>query len=473
MSFNLDPSCNRGFHHTNFTNPNLRAAATFLSPARLRFGGSGADYLVYGLTAGSPECAAVPAAPPPDAPGCDYITPGCLNGTHLSALLDLGEAAGADFLFGVAFNGSAFCAGGAWDAANAARLLAFLRDSGRSMWGFEVGNEVNNAGCEGAAAAQAAAVGALARMLADSSVPAARLVGPDTGYLDPVPFLTAFARAVAPGALSALTHHVYLGLERRDFASAAALAARLDSAAAVAANFSALAAAVAPGAEAWAGEMGPIGGGDDGTCGPNSTCGTFASALWYADDAGMRARAGYAQHQRQDLFGGHYGLVASASGAMALDAAERVLIAPDYWVAWLFKRTMGTGVLTATASAPSVRAYAFAGKPPSPFAARAHCGGAGLPQLLILNADKGAADVALPAAPGARAFAAWVLAPAGGDPFALAATLNGAPLALAIDVEQQSPAQFLGFINQPPVNGTLATDTLALPAYAIAFVCLL
>ena len=35
-SVNLDPSCNRGFHTTNYSNPNLVAAAAGLQPAVLR-----------------------------------------------------------------------------------------------------------------------------------------------------------------------------------------------------------------------------------------------------------------------------------------------------------------------------------------------------------------------------------------------------------------------------------------------------
>merc|ERR1719272_784876 len=59
-SWNIDSSCNRGFHHINFTNKNLLAAARGLRPSKLRFGGSGNDNLVYGLSEGSPECSAVP-----------------------------------------------------------------------------------------------------------------------------------------------------------------------------------------------------------------------------------------------------------------------------------------------------------------------------------------------------------------------------------------------------------------------------
>ena len=45
-------------------------------------------------------------------------------------------------------------------------------------------------------------------------------------------------------------------------------------------------------------------GGEDGACGPLTVCGTYATTLWYADELGARAAAGFAQHQRQDLLGG-------------------------------------------------------------------------------------------------------------------------------------------------------------------------
>ena len=134
-SWNIDPSCNRGFHSTDFSNPNLLAVAKGLAPSRLRFGGSGADFLTYSFAPGAPDC------PPPDpAAGCHYVTPGCLNATQGGALLDFGAAAGVEFIFGVAFNLTAACAGLPWDAANAARLIDFLNATGRKVWGFELGN---------------------------------------------------------------------------------------------------------------------------------------------------------------------------------------------------------------------------------------------------------------------------------------------------------------------------------------------
>lgn len=469
ISFNLDPSCNRGFHQTNYSNPSLTAAAYYLQPARLRFGGSGADSLVYSFAPGAPDCAAVPSPPPPLAPGCDYVTPGCLNASQAAALFDLAAAANAPLVFGIAFNQSAALAGAPWDSANAARLLAWLAATRRTVYAWELGNEVNNGGGGAKVAAQqAAAFVALAGLVAASSAPAARLVGPDTGAVSPEPFIGAFLAAAPRGLVSAVTHHVYLGLSRSNLATPAALAAKLDSALPELRAFVANVAANASGAEPWAGEMGPIGGGDDGSCGAASVCGTFASALYYADDAALRAAHGYAQHNRQDLFGGHYGLVNSVSGAMALGAADALVVTPDYWVAWLWKRTLGGSVFAANSSAPSVRAYAFRGSPPSPFAARAQCGAAAA-QLLLLNLAGAPAAVALP--PAAASFSAWALAPRGGDAFATEAELNGAPLPTVLDAATTDPAPALGFIGVPPVSGAAAAG-LTLPGWAVAFVCL-
>ena len=253
-SWNIDPSCNRGFRDVDFSNPNLLAAATALQPARLRFGGSGADALVYGLTPGSPECAAAGV----NESACDtgYVTPGCLNASHWDGLFSLASNSGADFLFGVSFDLPAACAAGAnyvWDGANAANLLAYLKASGQKVWGFELGNEVNNnmKACNLTASMQAAAFVKFAGMVA-AVLPEARLVGPDTGYAVWQEWLTALLPLVPRGLLHAVTHHVYLGMERSSFNSPALL----DSPLPEIEWYAATVAALAPAAQIWAGENG-------------------------------------------------------------------------------------------------------------------------------------------------------------------------------------------------------------------------
>jgi hypothetical protein len=138
-SWNIDSSCNRGFHHIHFSNPNLLAAARGLAPSRLRFGGSGNDNLVYGLSEGSPECAGVVSQ------GCAYTTPGCLNASHWDALYAFAQGGGADFIFGVAFGLEQACAEGpsyVWNSTNAQTLLDYLAAKKQKIWGFEFGKWV-------------------------------------------------------------------------------------------------------------------------------------------------------------------------------------------------------------------------------------------------------------------------------------------------------------------------------------------
>ena len=184
----------------------------------------------------------------------------------------------------------------------------------------------------------------------------------------------------------------------------------------------------------------------------------------------LRALHGFTAYQRQDLFGGAYGLTNSPSGSMALTAADPVVIRPDYWVAFLWKRLLGPRVLNATSSDPRIRAYAFAGPPPSPFAEPA-CASAAQ-QVLLLNLDAGSAHVSLPPGSPAARYAAWSLTSgaADGDPFSLLAALNGSPLPTTVDAAVVNPATFLSSIEQPPVTGR-AADGVVVPALSTTFVC--
>ena len=334
-------------------------AAGALRPSTLRFGGSGNDNLHYVLSPGR-EC------PVPPSTECSYVTPGCLNATHWDNLYDFATASGADVLFGVSFGLEEACREGAayvWNvSSNAAELLSYLVAAGQSVWGFELGNEVNNNGgapCNLTAAQQAAALRAFAGV-ARAALPDAALVGPDTGYLGWQAWLEAYLPLAAPLGLRAVTHHVYAGVARDTFADAATL----DASAPEIAWYVGAVRALAPGAQVWAGEDGPVGAGDDGTCCGDATavCGEYASALWYADDMATRAARDFAQYQRQDFFGGAAALQLGLRRWHGARAERPARARPDYWVQFLWKRALGTLVLNATSSnAQLVRAYAFTG----------------------------------------------------------------------------------------------------------------
>ena len=78
-----------------------------------------------------------------------YVNPGCLNATHWRDLHDFGLNSGSDFIFGVAYGLEQACREGSnytWNASNAATLLEYIKSNGQHVWGFELGNEVNNNG---------------------------------------------------------------------------------------------------------------------------------------------------------------------------------------------------------------------------------------------------------------------------------------------------------------------------------------
>eukprot|EP00658_Telonema_sp_P-2_P047778 TRINITY_DN36375_c0_g1_i1.p1 TRINITY_DN36375_c0_g1~~TRINITY_DN36375_c0_g1_i1.p1 ORF type:complete len:392 (+),score=86.23 TRINITY_DN36375_c0_g1_i1:251-1426(+) len=318
-SWNIDSSCNRGFHQIDFSNKNLLAAATALYPSRLRFGGSGNDNLVYGLSEGSPECRGV--APT----GCGYFDAGCLNASHWDKLWNLANLSGTEFIFGVSYGLDDACRQGrayVWNASNAGRLLEYLRARRQTVWGFELGNEVNNNAappCNQTPPQQAHAQKVFSGMVA-AAIPSAKLIGPDSGAKNPLEWLEGYLPLVS--GLHAVTQHVYGGMNRKNFNNAT----QLDKSATEIGWYTQTLRKLAPGAQIWAGENGPTGGGNDGTCGRDSACGTYATTLWYADDLGMRAQHGFAQYQRQDLFGAYYGLTNSRDAKSCLlytsDAAD-------------------------------------------------------------------------------------------------------------------------------------------------------
>lgn len=155
----------------------------------------------------------------------------------------------------------------------------------------------------------------------------------------------------------------------------------------------------------------------------------------------------------------------------ALGANEPLLLRPDYWLNFVWKRTVGTSVYNATSSSPSVRAYAFSGPPPSTFAA-AECVSAHR-QLLLINVDPGANATTMFAATG---YSAWTLSPTTNastglpDPFSSRSNLNGQLLPQVLD---GGAAPFLDHLPTAAVVSQCAGGQcqVSLPPLSISFIC--
>ena len=344
-----------------------------------------------------------------------------------------------------------------------------MAENNQSVWGFEFGNEVNNNGpttpCNQTPAQQASGQLQFAAM-ARRKFPNVKMIGPDSGGRDPQQWLAGYLLLVARAGIHAITHHVYAGISRSNFNSAARLNASLPEIE----WYSNLVFTLAPQSQKWAGENGPTGGGADGTCGENSACGTFATTLWYADDLALRAKHGFVQYQRQDLIGGHYGLLNTQSTEQALTADQPVVIRPDYWINFLYKRLIGTNVLNATSSSSMLRAYAFSGDPPSQYAEE-DCRGNAV-QLLLINLSNESVAVdtgSIGQGEGTHdtaGCAAWNLSPSPEGPFSTKAMLNGAMLPSSVD---SSVPDYLEGIQQAKQLCGLTIDILPV---STTFVCI-
>ena len=96
----------------------------------------------------------------------------------------------------------------------------------------------------------------------------ASLIGPDTGYRDAENWLKSYLPLVGSSSgtlLSAVTHHVYPGIGRANFNTPSGL----DSSNSEIEWYTDVIKTFAPKSQMWAGEDGPTGGGNDGTCGKN------------------------------------------------------------------------------------------------------------------------------------------------------------------------------------------------------------
>ena len=204
-SFNIDSSRQRSFFDTNFSDPRLLYLASVIGGGRIRFGGTGNDYLHYSV-AGAEPCK----------PTIPYLYE-CLNTTWWENLYALSSAADSPLIVGLNITGARAAAG--WDPANAIALLRYARSRNQTMFALELGNEQNSKGMT--YQQQAAAYAVLSAAL-DSVYPVGDptrplLVGPDpSGFhvapsLEPqmqsrLDYLTNFTNA-AGGLLHAVTHH--------------------------------------------------------------------------------------------------------------------------------------------------------------------------------------------------------------------------------------------------------------------------
>src|SRR5262245_11314759 len=353
----------------DFARPRLRALAAALAPAYLRIGGTDADKTHIDLSD-------TPATTPPA--GYKWI----LTRAEWDGAVAFAEDLGYQIVVTLDA-GEGPRVNGAWrpdDALPLVRLVAERHDP-VALW--ELGNEVNVypilLGLS-VPASQYAADLATARAMLAQELPGARLAGPASAYWPKVGEVVSYVSdtlAAGGSSLDVVTWHYYPQESRRcPMAVVRATAegtldpARLDDVRPWAEQVIAARDHAVPRAEVWLGETGSAQcGGEPGVSD------AFAATFWWLDELGLLARRGHRIVVRQSLTGSTYGLL--EEGTLNPN--------PDYWASVLWKRLMGSRVLSVQSGDPLVRAYA-------------HCApsGGGATLVAVYLGSDGAIEVRLP-----------------------------------------------------------------------------
>lgn len=354
----------------DLSSPKLRALAAALGPAYVRVSGTWANSTYF-----HDSDAPAPAAPPAGFGGV-------LTRAQWKGVVDFARAANAQVVTSFAISPGVRDEAGTWTPAQAQALLAYTASVGGRIAAAEFFNEPNVAAMGGAPRGyDAAAYGRDFKIFAPfarKAAPGILLVGPGSvgeGALlaaapgaaaaAPAAFLRGAIKsedmlaATGPG-LDALSFHHYGSVSKRcagmggpmgQTTPEAALSADwLSRTERDAAFYGALRDRFEPGKPLWLTETGET------ACGGNPWASTFIDTFRYTEQLGRLAKMGVHVVMHNTLSASDYALIDEDT----LDPR------PNYWIALLWKRLMGTVVLDAGPSpAPGVDLFAhcLAGTP--------------------------------------------------------------------------------------------------------------
>eukprot|EP00039_Didymoeca_costata_P008579 m.113685 g.113685 ORF g.113685 m.113685 type:complete len:581 (-) comp14143_c0_seq2:151-1893(-) len=366
VSFTIDTSQLSGF---NFTNPVVKLLASSLSPAVLRVGGTQADYEVYGVGEFvNFDCDHPP--PPMTNYRCKVLSPQVWQDLQaFSADCNSSLVFGLNDMFGRPTKTKpekGMCGSSGRDGScppnNQSNIAAFLQWNaahGSSVFGWELGNELNSV-LNGQAGARQQAQDFIdlkkkvLEPLYGESMPL--LIGPDTHSnaefdTEGLTWFQEFVSA-AGSAVDIFTFHMYALGDGPDLDPEKLDASYLNpqvldrSGDGVKSIKNILSKANASNVKLWGGETAAANNG-----GQSGITDTYIDGFWYLDQLGSFAVNGVNVFCRQTL---------ESNGGYPL--LENYQPLPDYWIALIWKQLMGTKVLSVKSSSSSFRAYTLCSK---------------------------------------------------------------------------------------------------------------
>jgi hypothetical protein len=336
----------------DLTNPKLRKLAAALAPAYVRYSGTWANATWFADSDDAPDKA-------PD--GFDTV----LRRQQWHHAVDFAKATDSAIVTSFATSPGTRDSGGVWQTATAARWLAYTRQIGGAIAAAEFANEPNMISLTKPPAGYTVAdyrrdYTRFATWLRKAS-PKTLLLAPGAAELgEPTRSLSRQNKGVIqfePDELltpalpkpDGFSFHFYGGGSERcggkflgHTIDKALSPAWLDSIDTTIARMAALRDRVASGVPLWDTETGET------ACGGNPWASAFADSFRFIDTLGRSARQGVRVFMHNTLAASDYGLLDEHSYEPR----------PNYWAALLWKRTMGTTVLSPPPSPTDLEVYA-------------------------------------------------------------------------------------------------------------------
>lgn len=320
--------------NADLTHPDLIAAARGLSPYFLRIGGSQADSVIYNMTTSTSTVEDANRF----AKACDQNRQLCLTMQRWEEVLKFAQDAGARIVFTLAYIRHTRDKSGQndqqdWDSTNARQLLQYTAQSkyARTVFGFELGNEVTHKGKVENVTRLVNAYQELRNIIdetwssndiSEHSKPL--LLGPaSTGQSITKRLLKALGKNV-----DIATYHKYHGGGKQKSLEKYAKSTSIIQHPQNFKDISSIINKEMSKPEVWVGE-----GAMAYNSGRRNTTDSFIGSFWFTNLLGAIAKSRpHTVYCRQALIGGHYELISH----------QTMEAMPDYWIAYLWKKLVGT-----------------------------------------------------------------------------------------------------------------------------------
>ncbi len=321
--------------HADLTHPNLIAAAAGLSPLFIRVGGSQADSAIYNISSSTTTEEEASRF----AKACDKNPQLCLATQRWEEVLKFAQDAGARIVFTLAYIRHTKDESGRndqqdWDSTNARQLLQYTAQSkyANTVFGFELGNEVTHKGKVENVTRLVNAYAELRQIIDetwssndnDISRPKPKILGPaSTGQSITTKLLKALGSHV-----DITTYHKYHGGGKEEKLVKHAKSTSIIQHPRNFHGISSTANKYMDVPEVWVGE-----GAMAYNSGRQNVTDSFLGSFWFTNLLGAISKSvPHTVYCRQALVGGHYELISH----------ETMKAMPDYWVAHLWKKLVGT-----------------------------------------------------------------------------------------------------------------------------------